>query len=95
MIEYTRSLYYHTTFTMMYHLYKKYLPKRSKRNIQKRSIPSNVTPINEVGGEIDDGTTSTYVSIITMAPSGPVSNKAATTYINISTTRSTRSTTGI
>ena len=55
----------------------------------------NYTPVTEISGYIDYGTTSTDVSNITLASEIPVAIKAATTTTNISTTIVIRSTTSI
>ena len=71
------------------------LPRRGKRNIRGRPRAYNVPPVTEFGGEIDDGTTATDVSIIKMTPSSTVATKAENTCKNRSTTRVNRSTTSI
>ena len=47
-------------------------------------------PVNEIGGDIYDGTTTTCVKIITMLTASPISTKTATKSINISTAILTR-----
>ena len=78
---------------MLSNLYKAYLPRRSERTSQVRSKGSNIPPVTEIGGDIDDGNTATDVSIIKMTPTSLVSTKSATISINRSTPRVTRSTT--
>ena len=63
--------------------------------IQGRPITSNIPPVTKLFGDIDDGTTATDMSNITMTPETWISTKAATTYKNISTTKVTRSTTSL
>ena len=64
------------------------LPRRSERTSRERPRAFNIPPVTEIDGEIDDGTTATDVSIITMTPTTPLLTKAALR----STTRVTRST---
>ena len=56
---------------------------------------SNVPPVTEIGGAIDDGNIATDVSIIKMTPASPVATKAYTTSTSISSDRVTRPTTSI
>ena len=53
---------------MVSDLYKADLPRRIERTTRGRPIAYNVPPITEVGGDIDDGTIATDVSIIEMTP---------------------------
>ena len=85
----------HPIATTISGLYKVYLPRISKRTILGRPKDYNVPPVTELGGKLDDRTTSTDVSIITTASSSPVATKAAMAPTNISTTRVTISTTSI
>ena len=55
----------------------------------------NVPTVTEIGVYIDDGTTATNLSIITMTPQSPVAIKTYTTSTNIPTTRLTISTTSM
>ena len=48
------------------------MPRRPERNIREIPRASNVPPVTEIGGKINDGTTATYVSIIKVTPAGPV-----------------------
>ena len=80
---------------MISDLYKADMPSWSERNILGIPKASNVPPVTEIGGDIDDGTAATDVSINTTTPLSPVATKAATTSTNISKTRVTISTTSI
>ena len=80
---------------MISDLYKADLPSCSERTIRLIPRASNLTPVIEIGGDIDYETSVTDVSIITMTPSSPVSNKAADTHTKISTTKVTRPNTSI
>ena len=41
---------------------------RSEITIRGRPITYNIPPVTEIGGDINDGTTATDLSIITMTP---------------------------
>ena len=53
---------------MIYDLYKADMTNRSEKNIRGIPISSNSPPVTKIGGYIDDVTTATGVSIITMTP---------------------------
>ena len=63
------------------------MTRRSESTIRGIPRASNVTPVTEIGGDIDDGTKSRYVSIIEMKPSSPLSTKADMISTTISKTR--------
>ena len=75
---------------MISYFYREDLPMRSKGNIPGRTRYSNVPPVTEIYGDIECGTKSTYVSIVTITPSSPVATNTSTISTNISTTRGTR-----
>ena len=56
--------YHHPLVTMLYYLYKEYITRISKRTILWRPRASNVPPVTYNGGDIDDGTAATDVSIL-------------------------------
>ena len=62
---------------MLYDLYKADLTSRSERTSQGITRDLNVPPVTEIGGEIDDETTATDVSIVTMTPAIPLETKVA------------------
>ena len=88
-------MHHYSIVTIIYDFYKADLRSRSERIIQVRPKAYNVPPVTKIGGEIDDRTTATDVSIITITTEIPVATKAYTTSTKISTTRVTRSNTSI
>ena len=62
----TESFHHHPIVTRISDLCNADLTRRRKRSIQGIIRASNVHPINEIGGDIDDETTGTDVSIITI-----------------------------
>ena len=60
---------------VIYYLYKADMPSRSEITIQGRPRSSNVPPVTKIGGYIDNRTTSTGVSIITIIAAIPVATK--------------------
>ena len=85
----------HPIATTISGLYKVYLPRISKRTILGRPKDYNVPPVTELGGKLDDRTTSTDVSIIAMTPETTEATKSATIFTHISTTGVNISTTSI
>ena len=61
-------------------------------NIQRRPRASNVHPVNEIDGDIDDGTTASNMSTFRPTPASKVVTKAAMIFTTVSTIRITIST---
>ena len=79
------SLDNYPIITMIYYLYKEYLPDIIETPIQGRLRSSNV--LTGIGGEFDNGATATTVSIITMTSEIPLVTKASMTSTKISMAR--------
>ena len=56
-------------------------------NIQRRPRASNVHPVNEIDGGIDDGTTASNMSTFIPTPASKVVTKAAMIFTTVSKTR--------
>ena len=60
---------------MISDLYKAHTTRRGERTIGGRPRSSNVPPITYIDEEIDDGTSPTDMSVITMEPGIPATTK--------------------
>ena len=61
--------------TMISDFFKSDLPSMIKRTIQGGLIASNFSPISEIGGDIDDETKSTGVSMLKISLVSPLVTK--------------------
>ena len=84
---YTKLFHHHPIVTMIYDLVKADLPRGSESTSKVRPMDYNVIPVIKIGGEIDDGTTATDVSIIKITPSITLLTKEDMASTIISTTK--------
>ena len=79
-------MHHYPIATMISDFYKADMPRMSERNNRRRPRASNVSPVPEFVGDIDDKNTATDVSTITRTPASTLVTKAAMTPTTRSTT---------